>query len=57
MKPNWMPGQCEVGDIASVRVMEKAGMRLQGVLREHESSEGEYLDIAIYSILRREWGE
>lgn len=54
---NRIQGRCEVENIASIRVMEKAGMRLEGVLREHEYSEGRYLDIVIYSILRREWGE
>jgi ribosomal-protein-alanine N-acetyltransferase len=57
MNLNRIQGRCEVENIASVRVMEKAGMKLEGVLREHEYSEGRYLDIAIYSILRREWRE
>jgi ribosomal-protein-alanine N-acetyltransferase len=54
---NRIQGWCDVGNIASVRVMEKAGMKLEGVLWEHEYSEGRYLDIVIYSILRGEWGE
>jgi ribosomal-protein-alanine N-acetyltransferase len=57
MNLNRIQGRCEIENIASVRVMEKAGMKLEGVLREHEYSEGNYLDIAIYSILRREWVE
>jgi ribosomal-protein-alanine N-acetyltransferase len=57
MKLNRIQGRCEVENVASIRVMEKAGMRLEGVLREHEYSEGRYLDIVMYSILRREWGE
>jgi ribosomal-protein-alanine N-acetyltransferase len=57
MNLNRIQGRCEVENIASVRVMEKAGMRLEGVLREHEYSAGKYLDIVMYSILRREWGE
>ena len=57
MKLNRIQGRCEVENIASVRVMEKAGMKLEGVLREHEYSEGKYLEIAIYPILRRDWAE
>jgi ribosomal-protein-alanine N-acetyltransferase len=57
MRLNRIQGRCEVENIASIRVMEKAGMRLEGVLRQHEYSEGRYLDIVMYSILRREWRE
>ena len=57
MKLNRIQGRCEVENIASIRVMEKAGMKLEGVLREHEYSEGRYLDIVMYSILRKEWRE
>ena len=55
MKLNRIQGRCEVENTASIRVMEKAGMKLEGVLREHEYGEGRYLDICMYSILRREW--
>jgi ribosomal-protein-alanine N-acetyltransferase len=57
MALNRIQGRCEVENIASIRVMEKAGMRREGVLRQHEYSEGRYLDIVMYSILRREWSE
>jgi ribosomal-protein-alanine N-acetyltransferase len=55
MKLNRIQGRCEVENIASVRVMEKAGMKMEGVLREHEYSNGRYLDMIVYSILRSEW--
>jgi len=55
MDLNRIQGQCEIENVASARVMEKAGMRLEGVLRQHEFSAGRYLDMAIYSILRSEW--
>jgi ribosomal-protein-alanine N-acetyltransferase len=55
LNANRIQGRCEVENIASIRVMEKAGMKLEGVLREHEYAAGRYLDIAIHSILRREW--
>jgi ribosomal-protein-alanine N-acetyltransferase len=56
MQLNRVQGRCEVENIASIRVMEKVGMKREGVLREHEYAKGRYLDIAIYSILRGEYG-
>jgi ribosomal-protein-alanine N-acetyltransferase len=55
MQLNRIQGRCEVENIASIRVMEKAGMRREGVLREHEFAGGRFLDIAIYAILGSEW--
>lgn len=40
---------------ASGRVMEKIGMRAEGVAREAIHKEGEREDIALYGILRRDW--
>lgn len=41
---------------ASGKVITKCGLTLEGVKREHfKSATGEFLDIAVYSILRREW--
>lgn len=41
---------------ASGKVAQKCGLTLEGVKREYfKSNDGEFLDIAIYSILRREW--
>jgi ribosomal-protein-alanine N-acetyltransferase len=57
MRLNRIQGRCEVENMASVRVMEKVGMKQEGVLREHEYSEGRHVDIVLYSILRREWKE
>lgn len=41
---------------ASRRVMEKAGMRYEGVLRQYVFKWGEYIDLGFCSILRSEWG-
>ena len=38
-------------NIGSTRVMEKAGMKFEGVLRQSEFFKGAYQDLAIYSIL------
>lgn len=40
---------------ASLRVMEKLGMRREGVLRRHRLIRGEYVDDVFCSILREEW--
>lgn len=39
----------------SVRVLEKTGMRCEGVLRQHVARNGQFRDRKIYSILRDEW--
>ena len=41
---------------ASGKVITKCGLTLEGIKREHfKSASGEFLDIASYSILRKEW--
>ena len=40
---------------ASGRVMEKAGMQREGTLRQHVLKSGQYEDIVIYGLLRREY--
>ena len=39
---------------ASGRVMEKAGMRCEGTLREHVLKAGRYEDVVVYGLLRSE---
>jgi [ribosomal protein S5]-alanine N-acetyltransferase len=46
---------CNVPNIGSARVMEKAGMRFEGVLRQSFFEKGKYVDVKVYSILRGEW--
>jgi len=48
-------GYAVSANAASVRVMEKLGMKREGVLRRHRLIRGEYVDDAFYSILREEW--
>lgn len=51
-------GLCDVDNIGSARVMEKAGMKLDGVLREYNRRpDGAFSDARVYSILAREAGE
>lgn len=42
-------------NVASGRVMEKAGMKREGTLRQHAVKWGERLDIVFYGLLRAEW--
>jgi len=46
---------CEVANAASARVMEKAGMQFEGVLRNYIQHQGKPLDMKMYSIIRQEW--
>lgn len=40
---------------ASGRIMIKAGMKQEGVLRDDFHREGKFLDIVVYGLLKREW--
>jgi RimJ/RimL family protein N-acetyltransferase len=43
-------------NVASGKVMEKAGMKHEGIMREHyKQSEDKYLDMSVKSILRNEY--
>ena len=51
--------RCDAANIASYRVMEKLGMRREGLFIEarpaHKLSDKQYGDTLVYAILRREW--
>lgn len=55
MELNRIEAQCAPSNVASARVMEKAGMSYEGLLRERMFTKGMYRDLKIYSILRSEW--
>ncbi len=52
---NRVEARCITENTASARVMEKAGMNYEGILREREFIKGTYRDIKLFSILRREY--
>ena len=52
---NRIEAQHETTNPASGRVMEKAGMRPEGVLRARVFNKGKFMDVSLYSILRNEW--
>jgi ribosomal-protein-alanine N-acetyltransferase len=48
--------RCRTENIASARVLEKAGMEFEGILRKNVFTKGKYVDLKIYSIIiRDEW--
>jgi len=47
----------EVRNMASQRVLEKAGFQREGTMRDESFERGEWRDYYLYSILRREWKE
>ncbi len=55
MKLNRIEARCVVENIASQKVLEKAGMTYEGTLREQLFAKGSYRDLKIFSILRKEY--
>ena len=49
---NRVEGMCDVRNEASARVMEKCGMRREGLLRKRVVNKGEEVDVYLYAILR-----
>jgi RimJ/RimL family protein N-acetyltransferase len=47
--------QTETGNLASQKVLEKAGFNKEGIMRKSDFSRGEWKDAYLYSILREEW--
>ena len=45
---------CELANVTSARVMEKAGMQFEGVLRNYIQHDGKPLDMKMYSIIRKD---
>lgn len=46
---------CDPRNTGSWRVLEKLGMKREGLLREHMKEDGEFRDQLYYGILRSEW--
>lgn len=44
-------------NVASMRVLEKLGFLREGVLRSNQYAKGEFIDEAIFGLLRREWSD
>ena len=52
---NRLEAQHDVRNPASGRVMEKCGLRKEGILRNRILNKGEYVDTALYALLRSDW--
>ena len=52
---NRIEARCMTENVASARVMEKAGVTYEGTLRKREFIKGAYRDIKLYAILRSEY--
>lgn len=52
---NRIEARCDVENTASWRVMEKVGMRFEGVLRQNIVLHGRPRDARMYAILREDW--
>jgi ribosomal-protein-alanine N-acetyltransferase len=55
MKLNRIEARCFIANRASENVMQKIGMKFEGIQREGLFTKGEYYDLKVYSILRREY--
>ena len=49
---NRLEAQHDIRNPASGRVMEKCGMNREGILRQRVQNKGEFIDVALYAILR-----
>lgn len=54
MEINRVEGKCKVDNIGSSKAMEKAGMKLEGTLRDYSIKNGHYYDVNIYSMIRQD---
>lgn len=52
---NRIQARCKVENIASEKVMQKIGMKFEGILREDVFVKGRFWDMKLYSILRKEF--
>ncbi|MBV8207347.1 MAG: GNAT family N-acetyltransferase [Acidobacteria bacterium] len=55
LRLNRLEARCIPAHTASRRLMEKCGMRFEGVLRQAEFFKNAFQDLALYSILKQEW--
>jgi ribosomal-protein-alanine N-acetyltransferase len=52
---NRIQANCMLENTGSERVMQKAGMSFEGIMREGVFAKGRYQDLKTYAILKKEW--
>lgn len=52
---NRIEARCKVPNLSSARVMEKVGMKYEGILRQQMFNKGIFHDMKLYAILREDW--
>ena len=52
---NRIEARADVRNIGSWRVMEKANMKFEGILRQHLFAKGEFHDVKIYSVIAQDY--
>ncbi len=55
MDLNRIEAFCHVDNAPSLRVLEKIGLRQEGMLRQHTFSRDQFFDVFVYGILREEY--
>lgn len=50
-----MVGRADADNVASVRAMERLGLRCEGRFRQSEFRNGAWVDTVLYALLRSEW--
>ncbi|MGI6207347.1 MAG: GNAT family N-acetyltransferase [Anaerolineae bacterium] len=54
---NRIEAMCDCENVASARVLEKCGMRFEGILRDYVYIKGYYRSVRMYAILREDWNQ
>jgi ribosomal-protein-alanine N-acetyltransferase len=54
MKLNRIEARCMLDNPASERIMQKVGMRFEGIMRKHAFAKGEFHDLKMYALLKGE---
>lgn len=57
MNMNRVQIRCGIGNTKSASIPKKLGFKLEGVERDGERHSGKYIDLEVYSLLKKEWIE
>ncbi|MCT7984679.1 GNAT family N-acetyltransferase [Laspinema sp. A4] len=52
---NRIQGRCKLANRPSARVMEKVGMKFEGILRQQMFIKGSFHDMNLYALVRKDW--